>query len=327
MSHDSILGANRLKLLEPKESFFGWQALLQRIAPQLRAVFDYLQAPEAKPMWQESDSPPLRVFIFGELFGGGYPNLPSPEGVKPVQTGIYYSPNIEFSAFDLALSFASDPSLRTYVNFEDALRIFNATGLFSVQPIVIGKYEQVVNHPNRFLSEIGTRLGFPAVPDNLAEGIVIRPMRTVLVTTKKGLERAILKSKIAEFSEDRRYHTAEKWDDQPAEPHWESQDTAVADLAYELSSLVTTQRIDNAISKFGPITDPSDRPRMRQLLDIYLSDILDHVKDQFEPQWNSITKEEQEELTKGLKKEAIALFRTHFSISTDSRASSSNSGS
>lgn len=45
------------------------------------------------------------VLLFGELCGGRYPHpdVPPDPRVEAVQTGVYYSPTIEFYAFDIAL--------------------------------------------------------------------------------------------------------------------------------------------------------------------------------------------------------------------------------
>ena len=43
------------------------------------------------------------LYIFGELFGGGYPHPDFPFVPEElVQTGIYYCPGLEFYAFDIA---------------------------------------------------------------------------------------------------------------------------------------------------------------------------------------------------------------------------------
>lgn len=48
------------------------------------------------------------VLLFGELCGGRYPHpeVQPDTRVEAVQTGVYYSPTIEFYAFDIALVLA-----------------------------------------------------------------------------------------------------------------------------------------------------------------------------------------------------------------------------
>lgn len=39
------------------------------------------------------------VYVYGELFGGGYPDKVS--NYELVQTGVYYTPEIEYCVFDI----------------------------------------------------------------------------------------------------------------------------------------------------------------------------------------------------------------------------------
>jgi hypothetical protein len=62
-----------------------------------------------------------------------------------------------------------------------------------------------VNYPIRFESSIPARLGLPAIKNNVAEGVVIKPIKNITVGTGKGVARAILKLKLDEFKEDSKY--------------------------------------------------------------------------------------------------------------------------
>lgn len=323
VSANDIEGGNRTEVLAPNAPFFGWQNVLNKHRERLNRLFGILvDAERAKQLFEES-SPVLRVFVFGEICGGVYPNMDSPAGVQAVQTGIYYSPNVEFVAFDIAVTFEASPSVRTYMNFEDALALFAEIELLHVTPLMVGTYTQAVNFSPRFESGIPRLLGLTPVPNNLAEGVVIRPMRTILVPTKKGMERPIMKNKIPEFSEDKRFHTASKWAEAaPAEGSWQSSETLFADLSYEVSSMITTQRIDNAISKMGHV-DPSDKPRMRALLEAFIADVIDTVQERFESQWNTLDAEQQAEIRTTLRKDSVTLFRDHFALKKPEASSSS----
>jgi len=80
----------------------------------------------------------------GELFGGAYPHkdVPANPKVKPVQTGIWYSPNIEFIAFDLAFEVENSATTgRQYADYESAIAVFTKAKLFYAEPLFVGKYE------------------------------------------------------------------------------------------------------------------------------------------------------------------------------------------
>lgn len=76
--------------LHDDEPFFGWQMLRAELEASVRRIHSGLGAPGV-----------LR--LFGELFGGSYPNtaVPAIPGMTPVQTGIWYAPRVSFALFDI----------------------------------------------------------------------------------------------------------------------------------------------------------------------------------------------------------------------------------
>lgn len=323
VSGDEIKGGNRTQVLEDTAPFFNWQMVREKIREQLRGLFGLLTDPERAKKLFPGQTAVVRAFVFGEICGGIYPDIAAPAGIQAVQTGIFYSPNIEFIAFDIAVSFASEPNVRTYMDFEVALKLLAEVSILHVQPLFVGPYTQAVNFNPRFQSGIAKQLGLPAVANNLAEGIVIRPMRSLLVPTKKGLERPIMKIKIPEFSEDKRFHTASKWAEAaPSEGSWQTPETRFADLSYEISSLTTMQRLENVISKFGHIT-VSDKARLKELLDLYTNDVIETVLERFPEQWDALTEMEKVDIKLPLQREALKVLKEYFVRNLPSSSSSS----
>ncbi len=68
------------------------------------------------------------IVIYGELFGGIYPTLESK--YMPVQSGIYYSNDIHFMAFDIYL-----PEFNRYVDYDVSMQYFNMHDLLYAKPI------------------------------------------------------------------------------------------------------------------------------------------------------------------------------------------------
>ncbi len=64
-----------------------------------------------------------QLYVYGELFGGMYPGLPTPPTQAHVQKGIYYSPTYDFFAFDLHDG-------HSYLDYDLAERIFQTAGFF-----------------------------------------------------------------------------------------------------------------------------------------------------------------------------------------------------
>lgn len=250
--------AKRKALLEPDEDFFGHGAVLARLENRLGSLFAAARR----------DIEGLAtLYVYGELFGGEYPHplvTPAP-GARPVQTGIYYAPDIEFCAFDLGYALEGGGP-RDYVDYDRALDLWRAAGVFAAEPLFRGPYTEAMAYPERFESGIARSLGLPPLPPgNLAEGVVIKPTASIWLTTPKGRVRPVVKKKIAEFAEDARYKGAEK----PLAPR----PTGVPRLdrlEWAMLELVTPTRVDAAISKLGR---PSSRAARAAVVDEVVADV------------------------------------------------------
>lgn len=98
--------AKRKGIIKENDYFFGYKKILDFNLEKIRLIFSLLKKDKA--------------FIYGELFGGIYPGMTS--DVNPVQSGIYYSPNLEFYAFDI--SYINDSNVETYLNYDLSIDLF-----------------------------------------------------------------------------------------------------------------------------------------------------------------------------------------------------------
>ena len=82
--------AKRKEFLSWTDDFFGFQLVVNRLENKVLRLFEQL----------EKDLPARKWQIYGELFGGHYPHpdVPAKENLFPIQTGVYYSPDIHFCA-------------------------------------------------------------------------------------------------------------------------------------------------------------------------------------------------------------------------------------
>jgi hypothetical protein len=80
--------------LSDEDPFFGWQLLRAKLGSAAPRV--------ARAVGAEGDA----VYLYGELFGGHYPhpNVPAVPGMVPVQTGIWYAPELHRAPFDILLA-------------------------------------------------------------------------------------------------------------------------------------------------------------------------------------------------------------------------------
>jgi len=293
--------AKRRRLLDEGERFFHHHTVLKRIQEPVKAAFVLVKERYATTKW---------VMIYGELFGGCYPHpdvAPDP-AVQAVQTGVYYSPTIAFYAFDLALQEGDDACTRRYLDYDQALEIFQTVQLFHAQPLFIGKWHDANRYAVGFDSTIPALLSLPPLPQpNPAEGIVIKPVTSILIETKKGQIRPIIKKKIAQFAEDKRFHQAQKW---PTQQSTHSND-ALSMLKWEAFNLVTENRLLNAISKVG-ITEGEERKQSRILFNMLVADVYEELSAGQEAALYALTSEEEVQLRYYLYEEVRGLFKVFF---------------
>lgn len=257
---EEVRCAKRKGFLADDEDFFGHGVILGRLAGGVRAVFARVKAREPKA---------TLVFVYGELFGGGYPHpdvAPIP-GVQPVQTGCWYAPGIEFCAFDVGFV-REGISERVYLDQDEAREACEDAGVPFARPLFRGRYEDAFAHPLGFETTIPARLGLPSLgPSNKAEGVVLKPARALVVPRRAGVVRPVVKRKIPEFAEDERFHEAEKWSGPRP-----SSASPLDWLVHEASSLVNENRLNAAVSKVGP-TRPGDTARLGEVLALVREDL------------------------------------------------------
>ncbi|MBH25217.1 MAG: RNA ligase [Myxococcales bacterium] len=290
--------AKRKALLGSDESFFQHEAVLARHQGAVSLLFERLQAEREE----------IEVIqLYGELFGGGYPHpdVPPVPDVYPIQTGVWYAPGVRFCAFDVALTLQSGE--RVFLAYDEMTALLEELEIPCAEPLMIGSLGDCLEFPVRFSSTIPALLGLPPLPDddNLAEGVVLKPVPFVEVETEGGPLRPILKLKIAEFSEDDRYHQARPW------PKRDEQGAGYALdlLEWEMMARVNVNRLDNAISKIGRV-EGADDPRRAELLSLFVEDVWEDLAVAHADELGCVRAEERELLRAVLLDEAQALLQS-----------------
>lgn len=210
--------------LDEDEPFFGWQLVRAGLAERARAAARAIGAPQ--------------VVLYGELFGGAYPHpeVPAVPGLQPVQTGVWYAPDLRWAVFD-ALVAGGDEDEGELLAFRELATVAGGADLMTPPLVRAGPRPQVEATAIRAPTRVPAALGLPPLEDNFAEGLVIRPD----ARGRPGA-RPIYKRKIAEFDE-LRFRESEAWD--PARP------VTPEALAAWAERLVGPPRIASAASKWG----------------------------------------------------------------------------
>jgi Rnl2 family RNA ligase len=296
---EDVRFAKRKEFLQLDEDFFDYKTLKEKLVAQVQAIFKIIQKENPRS---------LLVSVYGELFGGEYPHpdVPPCPHVQAVQTGIYYSPKIEYCAFDIAVLETSNLTSRVYQDYDKALKIFQQVGMMGAKPLFIGRYEEALAYKPDFPSTIPALLELPNLPViNKAEGIVIKPIKSIYIETTKGRIRPILKIKIPEFAEDSRFHQATKWTLNSVR-----QDSQFLNIEkgvnQVLMGLVTEMRLKNVISKTGKVS-AKDNKRKKQVIELLVIDVLETFKEDYKNIFDNLPKESQSILMKQLNQEAEKL--------------------
>ena len=287
--------AKRKAILSPGDDFFGYQLLQDWLKAKTLAIFHRI-----KQFYPDTQ----QIAIYGELFGGKYPHSEvkiNPQ-VDAIQTGVYYSPNIEFMAFDIAR--INSRQERYYLDIDTFIDLCNYASL-SYTPILFrGKYQQALAHKIEFTTTIPPLFNLPPLAiDNIAEGIVIKPASNLFIETIKGKLRPVLKIKHPRFAEDKRFHQAKKWS---RDRDWQQQQSIkITDelLIEEASNLITINRLDNLISKLGKATFNNKKQRA-YILKLYVKDVIEDLETNLNIVFANINNDIQTKVMSHIEREA-----------------------
>ena len=269
----SVLVAKRGALLTEKEDFFGvWRqkGFLDEEREKAKRIFSAAV--------RELKDALTAVTIYGELFGGHYPHpsVASYVGVVPVQRAVAYCPGLNFYAYDIAVIY--EGGRREYLDYDVCAQLFQEVGFLYATPLCTGTLQQMLSYPLGFATTLPHRLGLPPLPCNIAEGVVVRPLReTVLTTATKGPSRVIFKRKVEQFAEK---HTRPPPVLDKGQSH--VADGVAALMRVEMFALVTSQRVTNTISKYG---FPDTSEGWTELTEHVIQDVLTVLRDEQAPLW------------------------------------------
>ena len=229
--------AKRKAILSSEENFFGFHSLRDELTEKASKLF--------VPVKEKYDDT-IAIAVYGELFGGAYPHpeVAATEGIQAIQTGIYYCPDVRFQVFDIVR--ITDTSAY-FIDFEEMTQVCDLVALPYVPALMTGSFNEAQNYAIEFESTIAALLGLPPLPQsNLAEGIVIKPAKSILIDTGKGWIRPVIKKKIERFSEDI-YQQASKWAGKSGGS------SLLGEMMQVVHGLVNKNRLNNVLSKIGTL--------------------------------------------------------------------------
>lgn len=223
-SKQEVCFGKRKAWLADDEPFFGWQLLRAPLTAAVRAAQQRLQR--------------ATVVLYGELYGGAYPHpdVPVVPGLSPVQTGIWYAPDLRYAVFDALVADGEDDE-GEFLAHREVTALASAIGLDSPPVLHVGARADVERVPVRYPTRVPARLGLPELAGNMAEGVVSKPDARARPSL-----RVVYKRKIAEFDE-QRFSESEAFDP--------NQRVDLAGLVSHGLRLINPPRIASAASKWG----------------------------------------------------------------------------
>ena len=224
---ETRIGKRKAWLAE-SDGFFGWQLLRADLTRIARTVFEALRIDGGR-----------ELHLYGELFGGSYPHpsVHAIAGLSPVQTGIWYAPDIRWAPFDAVIAVSGDPAAAEFADAGELAAAVAAAGAITPPVLARGKKTDVSATAHRFRTRVPDLLGLPSLEKNFAEGIVLKPAGRT-----RASDRAVTKRKIEEFDETR-FGESEAWDANQILP--------LDGLIALAERLVNAPRMQSARSKAG----------------------------------------------------------------------------
>jgi len=224
-SDGTIKMAKRSCVIGDNDNFDGMKDNLEKHKDQFLKVFQIMNR-----FYSCFDS----VIIYGENFGGVYPHpdVARVSNSKKIQGRVYYTPEINFIVYDIAIVFSKvDPPF--YVPFGVFKEAVTEAGLYSTPVLFIGSLDEALSFPNDFETKVPSMFNLPPIPNNVAEGVVIKPFAEYA----GGSDRIIFKNKNDIFSEVKSKDKVELSDD-------------IKSILAIAENYVTESRLHNIISHF-----------------------------------------------------------------------------
>jgi Rnl2 family RNA ligase len=274
----------RTSALKWEEKFYNFQYVFEKNKEKLQKLYY-----EVKAIFAEVKV----VQVFGELIGGHYkhPDVTKDQQALKTQKGIFYSPSNEFYAFDIMINQTN------YLDVNIGNQLFEKAGLIYAKNLFQGSLDECLTYPNTFESTIYKQLHLPEIKPNIAEGVVIKPVKACFLG---GGQRVILKNK------------NEKWEE--VAQMSKRTKKAPADIPEQVKSLqdkilnyVTENRFNNLLSKIGYF----EMKDFGKVLGMFSKDIVEDFAKDFDKEMNELDKSEQKHIKKAISKPAAHIIKKY----------------
>tara|TARA_R110000851_G_scaffold208585_1_gene361057 strand:- start:369 stop:1418 length:1050 start_codon:yes stop_codon:yes gene_type:complete len=278
--------AKRSGFIDNLTSFYRADIIAEKYGEKVQELFDIFNK-DYKTMSEKQGlayfSPKLS--IHGEIYGGSYPHkdVDVVKDIKSVQKGVFYSPEVEFIAFDMKVD-------GDYVDLNIMNDVLDMLKIPRLHVLKEGTLKECLEYPNEFNSNLH---GLPELEDNTCEGVVIK---SIAPDRMPNGDRYILKNKNAKWSEKGKKGPVTV-KELPAH---------VIPFVETAVSYINENRLRNVLSKIGPITNA--KAAFSTVISPLNQDAIeDFMKEN--PEFSELEKSDRGIVTKQINKAAANLIR------------------
>ncbi len=240
--------AKRTQFLEYDDTFYSYEYMLARehLEEKARKIKEILNIDA--------------LTIYGELAGGKYihPDVKS-EKISAVQARIQYAPFLFFYAFDIVI--VKDEQ-RKYLNENEFDQLCKEVNLTRSIVIYKGTFKECLEISPEFESKVPSMFNLPPIENNIAEGVVIKPIYPLWFNNGS---RVIIKNKNQKFAEKMKCKTGKREKFQKA-----SMTDIEINIFNKLLEYRTESRLYSVLSKIGNITNKD----FGKILGLFIQDLL-----------------------------------------------------
>jgi Rnl2 family RNA ligase len=239
------------------------------------------------------------VTVYGEIFGGSYPHPDVPRTqATVVQKGVFYCPDNRFYAFDIMITKGDTTQILDMDVTEELLK---TCCFFYAKTLFRGSFQDALNYSNEFQTTIPKDLGLPEIPNNICEGVVIKPRVAKFFGCGS---RVILKNKNSRFTE--------KEHKEPKDKKIQVQDINLSDdakaILETMEDYVTENRLRNVLSHVGGMKDHKE---FGKILGAFCKDVFDDFMKDHQESFDTLGADEQKSIRKILSNTSTTMLRSN----------------
>jgi Rnl2 family RNA ligase len=157
-----VVIGKRVSVIEESENFFCCKKILNKYSKDILDLYYLIRADIRET---------VSIQIFGELFGGYYPNLIS-MGI-PVQREIWYSNQIDYLVYDIQVNVSNSSPF--FLSHDETEKYLNEMDKLKGVPIITrGLIDDIININSQINTQIPSIYNLPELNDNIIEGFIFK---------------------------------------------------------------------------------------------------------------------------------------------------------